>query len=210
MGDVVDGKLHFQIESMKHFLVEVGLFVVYLSQECDSKNCAKMQATTKFRYRCSAHRKPRDCSSIQYMVHTLDLFTEKMNAAAYQNTVSTAERINEKKAKKDIGDLCRRVYRIFAHSFFHHRRLFDDYEADHLLCTRFIMFFKKYQLVPNALFKREIQIPSEALYFSRKQRKAKLRKYFAKREAMKKQQCYEVNTEQDEFMKHSAVAELDG
>merc|ERR1712129_258426 len=208
----VDGKLRFQLETMKYFLVEVGLFVVYLSQECDSKNCSKMQATTKFRYRCSAHRKPRDCSSIQYMVHTLDLFTEKMNASAYQNTMSATgngQRINEKKAKKDIGDLCRRVYRIFAHSFFHHRVLFEDYEANHLLCTRFIMFFKKYQLVPNALFKREIQIPVDALYFSRKQRKGKLQKYFVRKEAMDKQQCIVLDDE-DNFMKNSAITELDG
>merc|ERR1712154_737052 len=108
--------------------------------------------------------------------------------------MSTAERMNEKKAKKDIGDLCRRVYRIFAHSFFHHRRLFDDYEADHLLCTRFIMFFKKYQLVPNALFKREIQIPSASLYFNRQARKEKLRQYFVKRKQYEKQQKDEAST----------------
>ena len=74
-----DGRLQFQAETMKHLLIEVGLFVVYLSTECNNTNCNKMQATSKFRYRCSAHRKPKDCNAIQYCVHTLDLFTERLN-----------------------------------------------------------------------------------------------------------------------------------
>ena len=45
-----DGRLQFQVETMKHFLIEVGLFVVYLSTECNNTNCNKMQATSKFRY----------------------------------------------------------------------------------------------------------------------------------------------------------------
>ena len=204
--DGADGRLQFLVCSMKILLIEVGLFVVYLSPQCNQKNCSKMQATTKFRYRCSAHRKPKDCNSIQYMVHTLDLFTEKMSSPQY---IYSNEKIPEKKAKKDMGDLCRRVYRIFAHSFFHHQQLFDHYEATHLLCTRFILFFRKYQLVPNQLFQREIQIPAASLYFSRKARKEKLKKYFAKRREFEKQQKNVLENAQDAFMKDSAVAELD-
>merc|ERR1712228_702457 len=181
-NDLVDGnRLQFEIETIKYFLIEIGLFVVYLSAECDNKHCRKMQATTKFRYRCSAHRKPKDCNSIQYMVHTLDLFTEKMSV--YH--IGSLSSVNEKKAKKDMGDLCRRVYRIFAH----------------LLCTRFILFFKKYQLVPNALFKREIQIPAASLYFSRKARKEKLKIY--------KQQKRKTDNVKNEFMRCALVAELE-
>ena len=79
------------------------------------------------------------------------------------------------------------------------------------------MFFRKYQLVPNALFKREIQIPAASLYFNRQQRKEKLRQYFAKRKQMEQQQKAELEiakrhasiSSQDEFMKHSAIAELE-
>merc|ERR1719150_2951787 len=99
---------------MKLFLVEVGFFVVFLSSQCNHTNCSKMQATNKFRYRSSAHRKPKDCNAIQYCVHTLDLFTEKFNNKEYNVCSPNYNKIPEKKAKKDIGDLCRRVYRIFA------------------------------------------------------------------------------------------------
>ena len=81
-----DGRLQFQVETMKNFLIEVGLFVVYLSTQCNNNNCNKMQATSKFRYRCSAHRKPKDCNAIQYCVHTLDLFTERLNNKEYNVT----------------------------------------------------------------------------------------------------------------------------
>lgn len=77
-----EGRLQFQVEMMKHFLIEVGLFVVYLSPNITGK----MQATSKFRYRCSAHRKPKDCNAIQYCVHTLDLFTERLNNKEYNVT----------------------------------------------------------------------------------------------------------------------------
>ena len=28
-----------------------------------------------------------------------------------------------------LGSVCRRVYRIFAHAYFHHRQLFDEFEV---------------------------------------------------------------------------------
>lgn len=184
-----NGRLQFYIESMKHFLIEIGLFVVYLSSECNNINCGKMRATDKFRYRCSAHRQPRDCTAIQYSIHTLDLFTERLNDNVYNVTNPNYPKIiPQNKAKKDMNDLCRRIYRIFAHSFFHHQQLFENYESEYMLCTRFIMFFRKYQLIPNALFKREIQIPQIALYFNRTQRKDKLNKYKAKRRQFEKAQ----------------------
>lgn len=35
-----------------------------------------------------------------------------------------------------LGSVCRRVYRIFSHAYFHHRALFDEYEVGfHRLCS---------------------------------------------------------------------------
>ncbi|GCC46415.1 hypothetical protein chiPu_0030485, partial [Chiloscyllium punctatum] len=28
-----------------------------------------------------------------------------------------------------LGSVCRRIYRIFSHAYFHHRQIFDDYEV---------------------------------------------------------------------------------
>lgn len=46
-----------------------------------------------------------------------------------------------------LGSVCRRVYRIFSHAYFHHRRVFDDFETDTHLCNRFTYFVTKYELM---------------------------------------------------------------
>lgn len=31
-----------------------------------------------------------------------------------------------------LGSVCRRIYRIFSHAYFHHRQIFDEYEVSSL------------------------------------------------------------------------------
>lgn len=46
-----------------------------------------------------------------------------------------------------LGSICRRVYRIFSHAYYHHRVLFDRFEAQTHLCRRFTVFVTKYDLM---------------------------------------------------------------
>ena len=46
-----------------------------------------------------------------------------------------------------LGSVCRRVYRIFSHAYFHHRKIFEDFENDAHLCRRFTVFVTKYKLM---------------------------------------------------------------
>lgn len=46
-----------------------------------------------------------------------------------------------------LGSVCRRVYRIFSHAYFHHRRIFDEFEGQRHLCNRFTQFVTKYALM---------------------------------------------------------------
>lgn len=46
-----------------------------------------------------------------------------------------------------LGSVCRRVYRIFSHAFFHHKVLFDEFEGRSHLCKRFTCFVIKYNLM---------------------------------------------------------------
>ena len=46
-----------------------------------------------------------------------------------------------------LGSVCRRVYRIFSHAYFHHRAIFDVFEAKTHLCRRFTLFVTKYSLM---------------------------------------------------------------
>ena len=46
-----------------------------------------------------------------------------------------------------LGSVCRRVYRIFSHAYFHHRQIFEAFESDTHLCRRFTVFVTKYKLM---------------------------------------------------------------
>lgn len=46
-----------------------------------------------------------------------------------------------------LGSVCRRVYRIFSHAYFHHRQIFETFEAETHLCRRFTVFVTKYKLM---------------------------------------------------------------
>ena len=54
--------------------------------------------------------------------------------------------------------MARRLYRIFAHVFFHHRKVFDPFEAQHHLCARFSMLVLKYQLMEPSM----LLVPEDA------------------------------------------------
>ena len=41
-----------------------------------------------------------------------------------------------------LGSVCRRVYRIFSHAYFHHRPIFDTFEARFVLKSIFLRFDK--------------------------------------------------------------------
>ena len=39
------------------------------------------------------------------------------------------------------------MYRIFSHAYFHHRQIFETFEAETHLCRRFTVFVTKYKLM---------------------------------------------------------------
>ena len=65
------------------------------------------------------------CPAIDYTRHTLDGAACLLNSTRYfPSRVS----IKESSVVK-LGSVCRRVYRIFSHAFYHHRNVFDEYEV---------------------------------------------------------------------------------
>jgi hypothetical protein len=53
---------------------------------------------------------------------------------------------------RHFGSLARRLGRIFAHAFFHHREAFEQAEAESSLYARFVALSYKYDLVPPEIF----------------------------------------------------------
>lgn len=48
-----------------------------------------------------------------------------------------------------LGSVCRRIYRIFSHAYYHHRPIYDEFEGRTHLCRRFTVFALRYGLIPK-------------------------------------------------------------
>ncbi|KAG7268926.1 hypothetical protein CRUP_002922 [Coryphaenoides rupestris] len=92
------------------------------------------------------------CPAIDYTRHTLDGAACLLNSNKYfpsqciQILFLFRVSIKESSVAK-LSSVCRRIYRIFSHAYFHHREIFDAYENETFLCHRFTRFVMKYYLM---------------------------------------------------------------
>ncbi|ELK04813.1 Mps one binder kinase activator-like 3, partial [Pteropus alecto] len=125
------------------FCLELNGLAVKLQSECHPETCTQMTATEQWIFLCAAHKTPKECPAIDYTRHTLDGAACLLNSNKYfPSRVS----IKESSVAK-LGSVCRRIYRIFSHAYFHHRQIFDEYENETFLCHRFTKFVMKYNLM---------------------------------------------------------------
>ncbi len=123
--------------------MELNRLAVKLQTECNPETCTQMTATEQWIFLCAAHKTPKECPAIDYTRHTLDGAACLLNSNKYFPSRVT---IKESSVAK-LGSVCRRVYRIFSHAYFHHRSLFDEFESQLFLCQRFTAFVTKYNLM---------------------------------------------------------------
>ena len=133
----------WKYEHLRQFCMELNGLAVMLQMECAPDTCTQMTATEQWIFLCAAHKTPKECPAIDYTRHTLDGAACLLNSNKYfPSRVS----IKESSVAK-LGSVCRRVYRIFSHAYFHHRQIFDDFEARTFLCRRFTVFVTQYNLM---------------------------------------------------------------
>ncbi|XP_037946506.1 MOB kinase activator-like 4 [Teleopsis dalmanni] len=133
----------WKYEHLRQFCMELNGLAVRLQKQCSPTTCTQMTATDQWIFLCAAHKTPKECPAIDYTRHTLDGAACLLNSNKYfPSRVS----IKESSVTK-LGSVCRRVYRIFSHAYFHHRRIFDEFEAETYLCHRFTHFVTKYNLM---------------------------------------------------------------
>uniref|UniRef100_A0A914HAK2 Uncharacterized protein n=1 Tax=Globodera rostochiensis TaxID=31243 RepID=A0A914HAK2_GLORO len=133
----------WKYEQLRQFCMELGGLAVHLQEQCRPESCTQMTATEQWIFLCAAHKNPKECSAIDYTRHTLDGAASLLNSNRYFPSRAT---IKESSIAK-IGSVCRRLYRIFSHAYFHHRTIFDAFEEETALCRRFTKFVQKYQLI---------------------------------------------------------------
>ena len=133
----------WKYEHLRQFCMELNRLAVRLQSECNPTTCSQMTATEQWIFLCAAHKTPKECPAIDYTRHTLDGAACLLNSNKYFPSRVT---IKESSVAK-LGSVCRRVYRIFSHAFFHHRTIFDEFESQTHLCRRFTLFVTKYELM---------------------------------------------------------------
>merc|ERR1712072_1660663 len=133
----------WKYEHLRQFVMELNGLAVALQVECKPEICTQMTATEQWIFLCAAHKTWEECPAIDYTRHTLDGAACLLNSNKYfPSRVS----IKESSVAK-LGSVCRRVYRIFSHAYFHHRAIFDSFEEKTHLCKRFTVFVTKYNLM---------------------------------------------------------------
>ncbi|KNE55555.1 hypothetical protein AMAG_01445 [Allomyces macrogynus ATCC 38327] len=134
--------LVWQYEHLRQFCLELTGLVVALHDECSDQSCPEMKAN-EWQYLCAAHPTPKNCCAFDYIVHTIDGACGLLNNPKFfPSRVSMGT-----PAVQQFGNIARRLYRVFAHAYFHHRAVFDRYEAASHLYARFVAFILKYDLM---------------------------------------------------------------
>ncbi|KAG8834686.1 hypothetical protein FRC17_007771 [Serendipita sp. 399] len=120
--------------------------ITLLQVECTRQSCPEMKAG-EWLYLCVAHGNGgtmEQCCAIDYILHTLDSATALLNSARnFPSRIAIPTT-----STRHFPSLARRLSRIFAHAYFHHRDLFEQAEAESALYERFLGLVQEFQLVP--------------------------------------------------------------
>lgn len=134
---------------LARFLIQkTNSIIVHLFADappCSPTTCPEMRAS-EWQYLCAVHDPPKSCSAIDYCCHTLDwaatsLTSSKMFPSRLGLGSGSVGGGNDKvlqQQMKEITNIFRRVYRIYAHAWFQHRDMFWRVEES----TGLYIFFK--------------------------------------------------------------------
>lgn len=143
----------WKIEHLRLFCMQLNKLATKLQECCHAETCNQMTATEQWIFLCAAHKQPNECPAIDYTRHTLDGAASLLNSNKYFPSRVT---IKESSVAK-LGSICRRVYRIYSHAYYHHFPVFDEFERETHSCKRFSKFVTMYQLMS----KESLIVPSD-------------------------------------------------
>ena len=94
---------------------------------------------SEWQYLCAVHDPPKSCSAIDYCCHTLDWAASTLcNSKLFPSRLGLGSDKVLVQQMKEITNIFRRVYRIYAHAWFQHREVFWRVEGK----TGLYVFFK--------------------------------------------------------------------
>ncbi|KAJ2121354.1 hypothetical protein IW147_004317 [Coemansia sp. RSA 720] len=125
-------------EHMRQLCTDIGFLVCQLRSSCTPTTCPVMRANASTYYCAGSHVHPRPCSAIAYSVHTLDFAVRQVCG------------MHDGARVKHCQSIVRRLYRVFAHAYFHHRDVFERVESATGVYARFVNVARKYELAPES------------------------------------------------------------
>lgn len=132
------------------------------SPPCSAQTCNEMRAS-EWQYLCAVHDPPKPCCAIDYCCHTLDwtnsvLTSQKNFPSRMGLSEGGAGGGNNNSQLRQLTNIFRRVYRIFAHAWFQHREMYWKVE----LKSGLYVFFKTVCDVYNLIPEDNYTVPPEA------------------------------------------------
>eukprot|EP00058_Branchiostoma_floridae_P013970 XP_002599458.1 hypothetical protein BRAFLDRAFT_223847 [Branchiostoma floridae] len=133
----------WKYEHLRQFCLELNGLAVKLQTECNPETCTQMTATEQWIFLCAAHKTPKE---VRPDSHISSTFKNSLHLPKSVGALPSVISIKESSVAK-LGSVCRRIYRIFSHAYYHHRNIFDEFENETCLCKRFTVFVTKYNLM---------------------------------------------------------------
>ena len=160
-GDTVDKNL-WLYELCRFLTMKANNLITAFFRErpqCSATTCPEMRAS-EWQYLCAVHDPPKSCCAIDYCCHTLDWATNILTSPKLfpSRMVLGSDNGNTAAAMRQLTNIFRRVYRIFAHAWFQHRDVFWSVEGSDGLYIFFKTVCDVYQLIPEDNY----TIPPEA------------------------------------------------
>ncbi|OCL02603.1 Mob1/phocein [Glonium stellatum] len=126
---------------------------------CSAQTCPEMRAS-EWQYLCAVHDPPKSCCAIDYCCHTLDWAANTLTSPKHfpSRLALGTETNSAHQQVRQLTNIFRRVYRIFAHAWFQHRDMFWKVENK----SGLYIFFKTVCDVYSLIQEDNFTIPSEA------------------------------------------------
>jgi hypothetical protein len=129
------------------------------SPPCSANTCPEMRAS-EWQYLCAVHDPPKSCCAIDYCCHTLDWAANTLTSPKNfpSRLAMGTDQSTQHQQQRNLTNIFRRVYRIFAHAWFQHRDMFWKVEGRTGLYILFKTVCDAYGLIPEDNY----TIPPEA------------------------------------------------
>jgi Mob1/phocein family len=126
---------------------------------CSAQTCNEMRAS-EWQYLCAVHDPPKPCCAIDYCCHTLDWAANILTSPKqFPSRLALGTEANTAHQQlRQLTNIFRRVYRIFAHAWFQHRDMFWKVEGQ----TGLYVFFKTVCDVYGLIPEENYTVPPEA------------------------------------------------